>query len=79
MKKIGKVVHYFDKIMVAVVKLSAGLKVGDTVQFSGHKLDFTQTISSMEVDHKPVASGKKGDEVAMKVDNVAKEGMELSK
>ncbi len=79
MKKIGKVVHYFDKIMVAVVKLSRALKVGDTVQFTGHKLDFTQTISSMEVDHLPVKSGKKGDEVAMKVDMPAKDGMEVSK
>ena len=79
MKKIGKVVHYFDKIMVAVVKLSGPLKVGDTVQFSGHNLDFNQTISSMEVDHLPVKSGKKGDEVAMKVDMPAKDGMEVSK
>lgn len=79
MKKIGKVVHYFDKIMVAVVKLLGPLKVGDTVQFSGHNLDFTQTISSMEVDHKPVKSGKKGDEVAMKVDMPAKDGMEVSR
>lgn len=66
-KEIGKVVHYFDKAMVAVVRLSGGLKIGDTVKFVYHENEFTQTVESMEVEHKKVKSGKKGDEVAIKV------------
>ena len=66
-KEIGKVVHYFDKAMVAVIKLSGSLKVGDDVKFVYHENEFTQSVESMEVDHKKVKSGKKGDEVAIKV------------
>jgi len=76
-KKIGKVTHYFDQIGVAVLKLSAKLAVGDTVKFSGHGNEFTQTISSMQVDHKPVEAAKLRDDVAVKVDQPVKEGDEV--
>lgn len=66
-KEIGKVIHYFDKVMVAVVRLSGGLKVGDDVKFVYNENEFTQAVESMEVEHKKVKSGKKGDEVAIKL------------
>lgn len=66
-KEIGKVIHYFDKVMVAVVRLSGGLKVGDDVKFVYNENEFTQSVESMEVEHKKVKSGKKGDEVAIKL------------
>jgi putative protease len=76
-KIIGKVTHYFDHIGVAVLDLTGKISVGDTVKFTGHNLDFTQTIDSMQVDHQPVDSAKKGDEVAVKTDQLVKEGMEI--
>ena len=80
MDSVGKVVHYYDKIGVAVVKLDKVLKVGDRVKFSHGDNSFEQGIESMQLDHKPISEGKAGDEVAIKVDNVAKEGtaVELS-
>lgn len=72
--QIGKVVHYYDKIGVAVVKLDKKLAVGDKVQFKHGEDVFEQTIDSMQLDHKQVNEGKKGDEVAIKVDKRAKEG-----
>ena len=66
-KEIGKVVHYFDKAMVAVVRLSGVLKVGDKVKFVYNENEFTQPVESMEVEHKKVKSGKKGNEVAIKL------------
>lgn len=75
MKKIGKVIHYFDKIGVAVVLLTQSLAVGDTVTIGG----LTQVISSMQLDHEPLEKAKKGDEVAIKVDQIVKEGMEVTK
>ena len=66
-KEIGKVIHYFDKAMVAVIKLSGSLKVGDDVKFVYNENEFTQSVESMEVEYKKVKSGKKGDEVAIKV------------
>ena len=72
--QIGQVVHYYDKIGVAVVKLNKPLKVGDTVKLQHGEDSFEQEVTSMQLDHKPVNSGKKGEEVAIKVDQVAKEG-----
>ncbi len=65
-KEIGKVTHYFDKAMVAVIKITDKLAVGDTLKFSHGESEFTQKIGSMQVDHKPIDSGKAGDEVAVK-------------
>lgn len=70
--KIGKVVHFYDKILVAVVNLTAPLKTGDTIKFKHGDDEFTQTVESMQVDHQPVESVKKGDEVAIKVNQPIK-------
>jgi ligand-binding sensor protein len=72
--RIGKVVHFFDKIGVAVVALEADLKVGDRVQVLGNQTDFVQTIASMQVEHQAVSSGKAGTEVAVKLDQPARRG-----
>ncbi len=70
---IGHVTHYFDKIGVAVIALTGGgLKVGDTIKVAGHGAEFSQTVASMQVEHQEVQSGKKGDEVAIKVDQPVK-------
>lgn len=74
MRKIGKVLHYYDKIGVAVVKLENALEVGDKVKLSRGDDSFEQTVESMQLDHKSVEKGKKGEEIAMKVDKPAKEG-----
>lgn len=73
-KVVGKVSHYFDQIGVAALTLSGPLAVGDTVKISGHGSEFTQTISSMQIEHRQVESAKKGDDVAIKVDQKVKEG-----
>lgn len=73
-KPIGIVTHYYDKISVAVVKFSKAVKVGDQIEFKGNQTDFSQTISSMQYDHKDIDSVKKGDEVGMKVDDHVREG-----
>ncbi|OGH17831.1 MAG: hypothetical protein A2868_02845 [Candidatus Levybacteria bacterium RIFCSPHIGHO2_01_FULL_40_15b] len=72
--QIGKVVHYYDKIGVAVVKLDKKLKVGDKVKFTYGEDSFEQSIESMQLNHESINEGKAGDEVAVKVDGRAKEG-----
>ena len=79
-KLIGKVVHYFDKIGVAVVKLDDKLKIGDTIRIQGGEAtDFTQQVKSMEVEHKKITEAKKGDEVGMKVKEKVREGYKVYK
>jgi putative protease len=78
-KPIGVVTHYYGKPGVAVVKLNkgAGLKKGDKVQIKGHSVDFTQTVSSMQVEHADVEEVKAGDDFGMKVDQKVHEGDQL--
>lgn len=71
---LGKVIHYYDKIGVAVLKLEKPLKVGDMVKFKKGDQEFTQTVESMQLEHTPALEAKKGEEVAVKVDQEAKRG-----
>ncbi|MBI3984676.1 MAG: hypothetical protein HY344_01890 [Candidatus Levybacteria bacterium] len=74
---IGKVIHYYDKIGVAVVKLSKGLKVGDSVKFVHGDNSFEQEVESMQLEHAQVEQGKKDQEIAIKVDKEAKTGTQV--
>lgn len=74
---LGKVIHYYDKIGVAVIKLSKAIKTGDSVKFTHGDKEFEQTIESMQLEHEAVKAGKKGEEVAMKVDQEVKRGTEV--
>lgn len=77
-KLIGKVVHYYDKLGVAIVDLaSGGIKAGDEVKFKRGDEEFTQKIESLQVDHKEVDSVKKGDSFGLKVDKPTKVGTEV--
>src|SRR5207249_9298053 len=65
---IGTVVHYFKGPSVAVVRVTEGtLAVGDRIRFHGHTTEFTEQITSMEVNHQKVPQAKAGDEVAIQV------------
>lgn len=68
-KQIGVVTHYFNKISVGIIELSAPLKVGDTIHIKGVHDDFTQTIDSMRIEYDSVESAKEGDPVGVKVSN----------
>ena len=74
---IGKVIHYYDKIGVAVVKLTKDIKIGDKVKFEKNGTSFEQVIESMQLEHKPVDEARTGEEVAIKVSQVAKAGTNL--
>jgi len=64
---IGKVTHYFPKVKAGVIKLKAPLTVGDKIKIKGHTTDFTQNVSSMQIDRVPINSAKKGDEIGVLV------------
>jgi len=69
-KEVGKVTHFYDKISVVVVELSGNLRVGDKVHIQGAHDDFEQVVESMQLEHKDVKEGKKGEAVAIKVDQL---------
>lgn len=73
-KPIGKITNFYDKIGVAVVKLTSGnLKTGDKIKLIAKDgQEFEQTVSSMQIEHKSVSTAKKGDEFGLKTDKTAK-------
>jgi len=71
---IGTVVHFFKGPSVAVVRITDGeLAVGDRVRFHGHTTEFTEQVTSMEVNHQKVQQAKPGDEVAIQVADRARQ------
>jgi len=78
-KLIGKVTHYFGNIGVAVLELTDTLKAGDTIRIVGGETDFTQTVESMEIEHKKVETAKAGDSVGLKVSQKVREGYKVYK
>ena len=66
-KEVGKVAHYFGKVSVAMVELSDSLKIGDKVRIKGANTDFTQDVSSMQVERVAVTEAKAGEKVGLAV------------
>ena len=73
-KVIGRVTHYFTGIGVAVVKLEAPLKVGDSIAIEGATTKLTQKVASMQVSGKDITEAKAGDDIGLKVDDRVRPG-----
>ena len=67
LEEIGKIAHYFTKIGVAVIDLTAPLSVGDKIAVKGATTDLEQTVESMQIEHENVEAAKAGDSVGLKV------------
>jgi len=69
--KIGKVMHYYDKLGIAVVKIDGTLvdilKNGDHIRIQGRKTSFGQLVQSMEINHNKVEACLRGNDVGIKV------------
>lgn len=66
-KEIGKIAHYYGNLSVGIIELSDMLKVGDKVHIKGHTSDFSQDVTSMQIEHATVTEAKTGDLVGIKV------------
>ena len=78
-KEIGKVIHYYDKIGVAVIRLTDALKQGDQIKIQRGEEEFEDTVSSMQIEHQAVSTAKSGQEVAVKLSAKTKEGAVVCK
>ena len=72
--QIGRVIHYYKRIGVAVLELTDDLGLGDRILILGHTTDFTQQVNSMEIDHQKVQSAGRGMEVALLVEEPVRKG-----
>ena len=66
--EVGRVEDYFSKIGVVAIEVTGDrIGVGDTLHFSGHTTDFTQTVEYIQIEHEEVQEAVKGDEIGIKV------------
>jgi putative protease len=73
-EEVGRVSHYFSRIGVAVIEVTAGvLRVGDTVRLKGHTTDFTQAVDSLQQEHASVTEVGRGSSAGLKVKNPVRE------
>ncbi len=75
---IGEVAHFFDKISVAVIKLSANLKEGETIRFEDAQGNgFEQAANSMQIDRAVIKEAKKGQSIGLKTEQPVREGFKV--
>ena len=80
--KIGRVKRFFPKKSVIVVEPEVALKVGDKIRITGEgsssfkkaKVNFTQTVESIQLEHQQIEEAKPGIPVGIKVDQKAPKG-----
>jgi hypothetical protein len=64
--QVGHIAHFFSKISVAVVELTAPLTVGDRILVKGPQTDFEQVIESMQIEHVNIQRAEAGQSIGLK-------------
>jgi outer membrane biosynthesis protein TonB len=76
-KKIGEVTHFFAGPSAAVLRLSEPLVLGQRIHIVGATTDFSEKLTSMQINHSPVDTAKPGDDIAILVKDRVREGDEV--
>ena len=71
--EVGHIVHFFSKISVAILELTAPLAVGDHILVKGPTTDFEQTVDSMQIEHKNIQKAEAGQSIGLKTTQHVKE------
>ena len=74
LEQIGQIRHYYTKIGVAVIDLTAKVAVGDTIRVKGMTSDFRQKVESMQIEHVNVQNANAGQSIGLKVMDKVREG-----
>ena len=72
--EVGKIRNFYLRISVAVVDLTAPLKVGDKVLIKGENTSFEQIVESMQVEHENIQQAEAGKAVGMRVRDKVRAG-----
>ncbi|MBC7092151.1 MAG: translation elongation factor-like protein [Nitrososphaeria archaeon] len=72
--EVGKVTHYYPKISVAVVALTATLNVGDRILIKGKTTHIEQSVESMQIEKVNIERAEAGQSIGLKVNGRVKEG-----
>jgi len=79
-EEVAVIVKFFAKPSVAALEVTNGtIKIGDMLKYKGHTTDFTEEITSMEIDNQAVTEAKVGDLVGVKVKERVRENDKVYK
>ena len=79
-EQVAVIVKFFAKPSVAALEVTNGtIKKGDIMRYKGHTTDFTEEISTMEIDNQVVDEVKVGDLVGVKVKERVRENDKVYK
>jgi len=67
LQEVGKVLHFFGRINVAIIELTETISVGDKIAIKGPTTESEQTVDSMEIEHMKVKQATAGQSIGMKV------------
>ena len=67
MKTCGVCEGYFDKIEVAIVRVTSPIRTGDSIIFEKQDGLFEQEVKSMQIDRKDITLATTGSEIGLKV------------
>lgn len=73
LREVGKVLHFFPKINVAVIDLEDTVLVGDQIFIKGPTTDFEQIVESMEIEHAKINQANAGQSIGLKVKSRVRE------
>ena len=65
--EVGHITHFFSKINVAVLELTAPLAVGDRILVKGPTTDFEQVVDSMQIEHANIPRAEAGQSIGLKM------------
>lgn len=75
---VGKVVHYYNNISVALIELkNSTLRVGENITIEDKNIFLRQKIEAMEINNQKIQSAKKGEEIGIKVNKPVRKGCNL--
>jgi len=72
--RLGYVEDYFAKVGVIALTLEKPVSTGMRIQVLGHTTNFEQVLTSMQIDHQPVALASAKSGVGIKVGSRARKG-----
>ncbi len=66
--QVGVVVNFYAKPCVAAIRVISGnIRKGDMLKYKGHTTDFSEEITSMEIENQPTEEAKVGDLVGVEI------------
>lgn len=79
-EQVAVIVKFFAKPSVAALEVTSGtIKTGDLLRYKGHTTDFTEEVTSMEIDNQSIEEAKVGDLIGVKVKERVRENDKVYK